>query len=353
MSKNPRLLILAGLLALTVRVPLLAQSTTPSPADAKPAQAGQAPDEATRKISDLVHAGKYTEAQQLTTGLLIAYPDDQRLIKAKALIEKLLVPGGSTSAAPTSSKPAQPAANTNPEQLTGMDKVDYNALIVLARQAQQTTELAEQTKLLKQFMDQSDVFLQKHPEQMLLWQFRVQLAISLNEPMEGYKAGQRLLADGAADSSDPSLQQLLGELKNKGWLDKQEVEKQTQKKNDYLVVLGAWSGHFSKTDHKGHEVRHADVRLDFSKSDSVIEGYLTTNATRDAKPTIRGTILDSGEINWERRWGSDWKTVSVEIGSDKRSMKIVFTDDSAVGQNAFATSGHIELCTFTSTLTKN
>jgi hypothetical protein len=130
MSKNPRLLILAGLLALTVRVPLLAQSTTPSPADAKPAQAGQAPDEATRKISDLVHAGKYTEAQQLTNGLLIAYPDDQRLIKAKALIEKLLVPGGSTSAAPTNSKPAQPAANTNPEQLTGMDKVDYNALIV-------------------------------------------------------------------------------------------------------------------------------------------------------------------------------------------------------------------------------
>jgi len=58
MSKSPRLLILAGLLALTVRVPLHAQSTTPSPADAKPAPAGQAPDEATRKISDLVHAGE-------------------------------------------------------------------------------------------------------------------------------------------------------------------------------------------------------------------------------------------------------------------------------------------------------
>jgi hypothetical protein len=60
----------------------------------------------------------------LTTGLLVAYPNDQRLIKAKALIEKLLAPGGSTSVAPTNSQPAQPSANANAEQLTGMDKVD-------------------------------------------------------------------------------------------------------------------------------------------------------------------------------------------------------------------------------------
>jgi len=35
--------------------------------------------------------------------------------------------------------------------LTGMDKVDYNALIQLARQARQTTDLDAQKKLLKQF----------------------------------------------------------------------------------------------------------------------------------------------------------------------------------------------------------
>ena len=223
MTKPPTFFVLVSFLVWSSVHPVCAQTATAAPpatnAATSTAPSGQAPDDATKKITELVHTGSYAEAQKLTTGLLVAYPDDQRLIKAKALIEKLLAPGGSTSSAPTNNPPAQPAANTNPEQLTGMDKVDYSALLVLARQAQQTIDLAEQTKLLKQFMEQSDVFLQKHPDQMLLWQFRAQLAISLNEPMEGYKAGQKLLAAGAADSTDPNLQQLLGELKNKGWLD--------------------------------------------------------------------------------------------------------------------------------------
>lgn len=142
----------------------------------------------TKKITDLVHAGKYAEAQQLTNGLLIAYPDDQRLIKAKALIEKLLAPSDSPSVAPSTHASAQPATTANADQLTGMDKVDYNALIELARQAQQYTNLEQQNALLQQFMDQSSVFLQKHPDQMLLWQLRGATAIGLKEPMEGYEA---------------------------------------------------------------------------------------------------------------------------------------------------------------------
>jgi hypothetical protein len=183
----------------------------------------QAPEEMTRKIADLVNAGKYAEAQQLTTGLLVAYPEDQRLMKAKALIENLLEPGSSANAAPENSHPAQPASN-NGEEFTGMDKIDYTALIELAREAQQTTDLTEQTKLLKQFMDQSNSFLQKHPDPILLWQLRAASAISLNEPMAGYQAGENLLGAGAANSNDANLQRLLGQLKNKGWLDKQNAE---------------------------------------------------------------------------------------------------------------------------------
>src|ERR1700692_1197297 len=125
--------------------PLRAQSGTPAPADApttaSPAPPAQAPDDVTSKITDLVNAGKYAEAQQLTTGLLLAYPNDQRLIKAKALIDRLLAAPGSAPGSnhPTNSAaPAQAATATNAQPLTGMDKVDYNALIELARQAQQT-----------------------------------------------------------------------------------------------------------------------------------------------------------------------------------------------------------------------
>jgi hypothetical protein len=102
-----------------------------------------------------------------------------------------------------------------------MDKVDYNALIELARQAQASTDLDQQNALLRQFMDQSKVFLQQHPDQMLLWQLRAASAISLQEPMDGYEAGRKLIAAGGTDSNDASLQQLLAKLKLLGWLDKQ------------------------------------------------------------------------------------------------------------------------------------
>jgi len=220
-----KVMILGLFLTLICPAPFHAQ-TAPTDSNAtvgRPAT-GQAPGDMTKKITDLVNAGKYAEAQQLTTGLLVAYPDDQRLIRAKTLIEKLLAPGTSVNPAPENSQPAQPASNSGVEELTGMDKVDYNALIELAREAQQSTDLTEQAKVLKQFMDQSDSFLQKHPDQMLVWQLRAASAISLNQPMAGYIAGEKLIGAGAANSNDANLQRLLGQLRNKGWLDRQKAE---------------------------------------------------------------------------------------------------------------------------------
>jgi hypothetical protein len=354
MGTSRRLFIVGVLLGLICLAPLQAQTGEPSDGNApapSPASSGQAPDEVTRKLTDLVHAGKYTEAQQLTTGLLAAYPTDQRLLKAKALIEKMLSPGG--QATPANNQPAQAAANAHVEPLTGMDKVDYNALIVLARQAKQTTDLAEQEKQLLQFMDQSNSFLQKHPDQMLLWQLRVASAISLNDPTAGYEAGQKLLAAGAADSDDPGLQGLLGQLKNKGWLDKQQAETQAEKKMEYRSLLGTWDGHVSRANHKGREIAHFDWTIELSEANSLIEGYVTTrNGKTEEQPMLRGTILDSGEISWERRSNSDWFPVQVDLDDAHRTLTWVFPGTFRVNFNAFNTNGTPEECTQTITLTK-
>src|SRR5258705_7978903 len=196
-------------LALICLPGLHAQTGPGAPAGSKAtatdaAPAGQAPDDVMKKLSDLVHAGKYAEAQQLTAGLLLAYPEDQRLIKAKVLLDKSLASAAATTTTP-GSNPAvthetstQTAANEKGDVLTGMEKVDYNALIILARQAQQNTDLEQQKASLNQFMDQSNSFLQKHPTEMLLWQLRAASAISLNDPMAGYDAGPKLLAAGTA-----------------------------------------------------------------------------------------------------------------------------------------------------------
>jgi hypothetical protein len=308
--------ILGLLLALILPPRLHAQTATTAPAATNPpaeinaqavnpTPANQAPDEMTKKITDLVHDGKYAEAQELTIGLLVAYPNDPRLIKAKALIEKLLSPAGPVSAAPSSNQPtnavatAQPTLNPSAESLTGMERVDYNALVELARQAQQTADLLQQNKLLQQFMDQSSPFLQKHPTQMLLWQLRGTSAMILNDPMAGYEAGEKLLAMGAADSNDSNLQRLLAQLKNKGWLDKQRAEDDEQTKR-YSWIVGIWSVNWSFQQGKSSAQQGNAPNEEFFKSGSVIEGYNLYGGVKSSGPDLRGTILPSGEIRWER-----------------------------------------------------
>jgi hypothetical protein len=93
----PKLLKLLILICAFVVAPVSSRGqVTTSPAGSKAtatdaAPAGQAPDDVMKKLSDLVHAGRYTEAQQLTAALLLAFPDDHRLIKAKELLDKALV----------------------------------------------------------------------------------------------------------------------------------------------------------------------------------------------------------------------------------------------------------------------
>jgi hypothetical protein len=301
MGRPSLFLLILGLTLLPLHAQTAANAPANSNAISNPTPPGQAPEEMTKKIADLVHAGKYADAQQLTTGLLVAYPNDQRLIKAKDLIEKLLSPAASASATPGNS---QPAANTNAEQLTGMDKVDYNALIQRAREAQLTTDLAQQKVLLKQFMDDSSQFLRKYPDETLLWQLRAASSISLDDITAGYEAGQKLLAMGAADGNDSNLQQLLAQLKNKGWLGKdaaEKAQKQAEETTIYGWTLGTWNAHYSETDKRGNVITSTSYDgVEFVRYGSVLEGYTEKDLEKlFFSPELRITILDSGEIRCE------------------------------------------------------
>ena len=84
-------LICGFMFVLASLAPLHAQNvSTDSNAAPSTPVAARAPDEMTKKITDLVNAGKYPEAQALTTGLLVAYPNDERLIKTQALLKQLV-----------------------------------------------------------------------------------------------------------------------------------------------------------------------------------------------------------------------------------------------------------------------
>jgi hypothetical protein len=332
---------------------LHAQSAPSAPAAtsasaAKAIPADQVPDDVMKKLSVLVHAGKYPEAQQLTAGLLMAYPDDQRLIKIKALLDKSPAPAGSPSATPSPNPPtnnvpsSQPVANTVAGRFTGMELVDYDAMIALAEQAQQTTDLLEQKQLLQQFMDQSFLFLQQHPAEILLWQLRAASAIGLNDPIAGSKAGQKLLALGGADGADVNLRRLLAQLKNKGWLDQQRME-ETEK---YAWVLGTWSVSWSSSSVErafsggGHRTTNQGKEANevLSMVGSVVEGFNMNNDVKSTDPNMRGTLLDSGEIRWERYYPpgeqpSGWQPpISYVLSADKRTMTMVVPKQSPPGQ---------------------
>ncbi len=440
--------------------PPLSQAQTPSPATTQKlsqSQPGLAPDDVISRLSGLVHAEKYAEAKQLIPGLLKAYPDDQRLVKANALLDKLLsavgskdkvsgdgqqsdvrdpsqpkpkddsegfvgigaqmevVPeaqivritgvfpdspaaraglsagvivdkvdgvsvrgksleevakairgdagtqvslnlidsGGVASTVVLTRQKIQPADDADPSQLTGMERVDYSALIELARQAQQTTDLSEQQSLLTQFMLKSGPFLQKHPKEMLLWQFRAVSAITLNNPWLGYEAGQKLLVAGAANSNDPGLQQLLGQLKNKGWLDRHSTELAAkQAKYDWLVGTwtvtwseswpsrGVWPFSTGPVNGKG---TFNTVEITVTATD--ISGYDVVDGAKSFH--VGGHILESGEIKWSwylapsgnfpgyhtTIWGrnageifypSGWQPViSCQISGDRRMITMV------------------------------
>ena len=344
-------LVLGGLASLRGQI-----ASTHSDASSQPA-AARASDEMTQRITDLVNAGKYLEAQALTTGLLVAYPNDERLIQTQALL-KQLVPTAAVPSTPGISLAAQPATGADAGHLTGMDKVDYNALIERARQAQQTTDPEQQKSSLQRFLSDSSLFLQKHPEQMLLWQIRAAAAISVNDPDAGYEAAQKLLAAGVADSNDPALQRLLAQLKNNGWLDKQGVENFKK----YAWIVGTWSISWSfgeKPDQQGTGPKEI-----FAKSDSgEIEGYyFPKNGHKNRRPNMRGTILAS-QVSWKQYlenadhdpedpggltfvvddapgrpyYPSGWQPpISYVLCDDKRTMTMLFPQQSPKRNNKFA-----------------
>ncbi|HZQ23337.1 MAG TPA: SUMF1/EgtB/PvdO family nonheme iron enzyme [Terriglobales bacterium] len=307
MEKLTKLLIVGLFLVLGCVASLCAQTTsTDSNAAPSPQTAGQASDDVTKKITDLVNAGKYAEAQALTTGLLVAYPNDQRLIKTQALLKQLLTPVAAVPSTREVSPSAQPATDADTGQLTGMDKVDYNALVEEARQAQQTDDPEQQKSSLQRFLSDSSLFLQKHPDQMLLWQIRAAAAISLDDMYAGSEAGQKLLAAGAADSNNPSLEHLISQLKLKGWLDQEKMAEAKRNTADSLVnSLGMKFTHVPGT------------TVVFSVWDTRVQDFQAFvndthyDATRDMSSGISGhqgaTLLASYVQAHYERLGNSWQ----------------------------------------------
>ena len=320
------------------RTPAVQAQTPAEPGQQSTAAPVQAPDELLRRVADLVHAGKFADAQQTVNGLLVLYPEDARLLKAKSLLEKAPAAPAVAQTAPTSApaateiagspQPATPATISSAPALSGMDRVDYNALLELARQAQQTTDVAEQRSLSNRFLKQSSSFVEKHPDDVLIWQLRAATARAANAPLDGFEAGQKLVALGAADRGDVGALRLLGQLKNLGWMDKQQVTVaniKAQTANQFAWMLGNWN-----------------LANPYNTNTHVVEVIQPTNesfemwSVKDGARQIqelRGKILATGEIAWEwdyynpsgvKEWPTGWQPIVMkDIGGDNKTFTLI------------------------------
>jgi TPR repeat protein len=181
--------------------------------------------------------------------------------------------------------------------LTGLDKVDYNALIELGREAQQATDPDQQKKSLQELMVKSGPFILKHPHETLIWQLRAAAAIRLDAPFAGYQAGQELLAAGAAESSDPGVQNLLTQLSVKGWMDPKGAENAQTEINRKATGLGCVNASMKATYEK-KKFTVIEVNMSW-ETDQQMTGFVKLQkANAQLTGTCKGSMPTPGSCIW-------------------------------------------------------
>ena len=109
----------------------------------------------------------------------------------------------------------QPAAT----KLSGEDKLTLATLNDIIEDMNKPTEdAAKRTKLLNEFLTQSEPFVASHPDYTNLWVVRATAAMETDNAEAGWKAGQQLKRLNVLDGDDTKALKAMSGLKRKGWL---------------------------------------------------------------------------------------------------------------------------------------
>lgn len=186
-----------------------------------------------KQIESFVQQNKSGEAVAKIDELLETNPNDQKLKETR---EKL---------AATSS----PKAAVAP--LSEDDRLEFDTLLDIAREAQASSTPEEQTKLLSEFLVKSKAFVAAHPEQTRIWLLRAVSALALDRPQDGWEAGQHLISAGMKNTDDPQTRQILAKLNRKGWLitDRKGIEEAQaalDRKSQSDLLAGLWKGTWTR-----------------------------------------------------------------------------------------------------------
>jgi hypothetical protein len=93
-----------------------------------------------------------------------------------------------------------------------------DALMLVLEDALAAQSLADREKFQREFLARSETLLATYPAVSDLWAIRAQIAIDLDEPVIGSRAGGKLIELGEDRSENPAIRKLLARLERNGWL---------------------------------------------------------------------------------------------------------------------------------------
>jgi hypothetical protein len=114
------------------------------------------------------------------------------------------------------SSPPLVGQNPSPSALSGEARRKFNALLIIAEEADKAKNETERRKLLEEFLTRSDEFLYDNPSALPIWTLRAASGLELNRPRLAWEAGRKLMALGA--DQDVNAEKILAKLDRKGWL---------------------------------------------------------------------------------------------------------------------------------------
>ena len=148
--------------------------------------------------------GDFTNAQIYIQKAIANAPEDKR--------DKL-----NEMAQTIATSTAQGASATS-DEMSPEARIKYDALMLVAQEADQATLEEDRKKALREFMARSAAFLEMVPNQTNIWMMRAVTAVELDYPDDGFYAGQKLKELGLETSDDPKVQRAFAELELKDWL---------------------------------------------------------------------------------------------------------------------------------------
>jgi formylglycine-generating enzyme required for sulfatase activity len=148
------------------------------------------------------------------------------ILRRWILAWNLLLGAGAVSTCGQSARPPAPSPApassawgvVDPSSLSGTQKRQYDALMLISGDADKAMSQEERRQLLSEYLNKSSEFVAEQPRVISVWLFRAVAALETNRADDGIAAGKQLVALGADNSADPATSRVMAMLDRRDWL---------------------------------------------------------------------------------------------------------------------------------------